>query len=142
MRKTSVPRQTAARRFARRRRGVLSAEMIMVLPILIVVLSGLFEFAMLFSARRELNAAAAVGARKATMPGVSVEDIEAEVRRVLSPRLRPSLRIGVDPGQRSGDIVTVALATNMRNASPDLLWPIGYSLTNRQLYAAVRMVRE
>lgn len=126
----------------RGRRGLLSAELIMVVPILIILLSGLFEFSLLFAARRELNAAAAAGARKATMPGISADDIESEVRTVLSARYHSSLQVAVDSGGRPGDVVTVGLACDMAAASPDLLWPIGYSLKNRQLYASVRMIRE
>lgn len=139
--RSNVKQQGTSDRHAPRR-GILSAEIVLVLPILALVLFGLFEFALLFSARRELNAAAAVGARKATLPGVTQAEVEAEVRRVLAPHLQDSLQLGVDSGQRSGDLVTVGLAVDMAATAPDLLWPIGYSLKNRQLFATVRMVRE
>jgi len=126
----------------RRRSGMLSAELIMVLPILAILLFGLFEFSLLFSARGELSEAARIGARKAALPGVTPEAVEAEVRRVLPPRLQTSMELTVDQGQRSGDVVTVAIAVDMNSASPDLLWPIGYSLKNRKLYEFTRMIRE
>ncbi|NQV25558.1 MAG: pilus assembly protein, partial [Rhodopirellula sp.] len=121
------------RRRKKKRSGILSAELIMTLPILAIVLFGMFEFALLFTARGELSEATRVGARKATMPGVTFDSVEAEIRRVLSPRLQQTMEVSIDQGQRSGDVVTVAIACDMNSASPDLLWPIGYSLKNRKL---------
>lgn len=127
---------------ARGKRGFLSVELIFTLPILGIVLAGLFEFSMIFSARSQVAEAARVGCRKATLPGVQMADIEEEVSRSLPARLRRSLQFRVDPGVRSGDVVTVSLAVDMRACSPDLLWPIGYSLKNRQIYHTTRMIRE
>jgi Flp pilus assembly protein TadG len=125
-----------------KRSGMLSAELIMTLPILAIVLFGLFEFALLFTARGELSEATRAGARKATMPGVTFDSVEDEIRRVLSPRLARTMEVSIDQGQRSGDVVTVAIACDMNSASPDLLWPIGYSLKNRKLYEVTKMIRE
>ncbi|MBL6706353.1 MAG: pilus assembly protein [Planctomycetaceae bacterium] len=124
------------------RSGMLSAELIMTLPILAIVLFGLFEFALLFTARGELSEASRVAARKASIPGVTYDAVEEEIRRVLSPRLQRTMEVSIDQGQRSGDVVTVAIACNMNSASPDLLWPIGYSLKNRKLYEVTKMIRE
>lgn len=126
----------------RKRSGVLSAELIMTLPILAIILFGLFEFSLLFAARGELSEATRVAARKATLPGVTYESIEDEIRRVLSPRLQRTMEVTIEQGDRSGDVVTVAIACNMSSASPDLLWPIGYSLKNRKLYEVTRMIKE
>ena len=114
----------------------------MVLPIFGIVLFGLLEFSMLFFARGELAEASRAGARKATLSGASSSDVEAEVRKVLPQRFQDSLAVQVDAGAKSGDVVTVALAVDMNSASPDLLWPIGYSLKNRKLYEVTRMIRE
>lgn len=135
---------TSERKRTRRRNrsGMLSAELVMTLPILAIVLFGLFEFSLLFTARGELAEATRVGARKATLPGVTSESVEDEIRRVLSPRLARTMEVSIDQGQRSGDVVTVAVACDMSSASPDLLWPIGYSLKNRKLYEVTKMIRE
>ena len=126
----------------RKRSGMLSAELVMTLPLFGIILAGLFEFALLFQARSELAEATRAGARIASLPGVRVDQVRQEVRRVLSPRLQQTMDLAVDPGQKTGDVVTVAIAINMNVASPDLLWPIGYSLKNRQLYQSTRMIRE
>lgn len=132
--------ETAKKRGSRR--GFLSAELVFTLPILGLLLFGLFEFSMLFFARGQVAEATRVGCRKATLPGVHIADVEEEVTRALPARLRRSARVRVDPGSRSGDVVTVSLAVDMRACSPDLLWPIGYSLQNRQIYHTTRMIRE
>ena len=117
-------------------------ELVLTLPILGVVLFGLFEFSLLFFARGSVIEAGRAGARKATLPGVRRDDVKAEVRRVLTPRLRESARIRIKMGRYSGDPVSVSVAVPMRSASPDLLWPIGYRLRGRFLFSRTRMTRE
>lgn len=124
------------------RRGVLSMELVLTLPILFVLLLGLFEFTMLFYSRSLVVEASRAAARKASLPGATDEAIEAEVRRVLSPQLQQGVQIGVDLGDRSGDLVAVSVEVPMSSASPDLLWPIGVGLNGRNLYSETRMVRE
>ena len=126
----------------RRRAGVLSMELVFTLPILLLVLTGLFEFTLLFFARGEVVEASRVAARKATLPGVSVEDVAEEVRKVLHPRFHNSLQVDTMLGEKSGDIVAVAVTVDMGAAAPDLLWPIGYSLQGRPLLSETCMIRE
>ncbi|OYW20398.1 MAG: pilus assembly protein TadE, partial [Planctomycetales bacterium 12-60-4] len=93
----------------RRRRGVLSMELVLTLPILVVVLLGLFEFTWLFYARSLVVEASRAGARKGTLAGVDPEGVDAEVRRVLPPRFHNGLSVTTDLGTYSGDIVRVAV---------------------------------
>ena len=126
----------------RHRRGVLSMELVLTLPILFTLMLGLFEFTMLFYSRSLLVEASRAAARQASLPGATDEAIESEVRRILSPALQQGLQIGVDLGDRSGDVVMVSVEVPMNSASPDLLWPIGAGLNGRNLYSETRMVRE
>ncbi len=126
----------------RRRSGVLSMELALTLPILGLVLAGLFEFTMLFFARGEVVEASRVAARKATMPGVTLEDVEEEVLKVLHPRFHDSLQVDAQLGEKSGDVVAVLVTVAMSDAAPDLLWPIGYSLRGRPLLSETCMIRE
>ena len=142
MKRVDSVKTGCGRKRDKKRSGMLSAELIMTLPILAIVLFGLFEFSLLFTARGELSEASRVAARKASIPGVTYDAVEEEIRRVLSPRLQRTMEVSIDQGQRSGDVVTVAIACNMNSASPDLLWPIGYSLKNRKLYEVTKMIRE
>lgn len=130
------------RKSPRSRRGVLSLELILTLPILLIVLMGLFEFTVLFYSRSLVVEATRVGARKASLPGATAESVEEEIRNVLSPRLQTGIQVGVDVGLHSGDVVVVSVQTPMTSASPDLLWPIGLSLNGRNLYSETRMIRE
>lgn len=126
----------------RSRRGVLSMELVLTLPILFTLLLGLFEFTMLFYSRSLIVEAGRVGARKASLPGATEQSVQDEVRKVLSPRLQNGLVVTVDVGVHSGDVVVVSVETPMIAASPDLLWPIGVGLSGRSLYSETRMVRE
>ena len=124
------------------RRGFLSIELVMTLPILFVVLLALFEFSLLFAARSDVVEASRAGCRKACLPGASRQDVESEVRRVLNPQLRKGVEVAVQRGERPGDLVAVAVRTPMTNASPDLLWVVGFRLKERSLISETRMVRE
>jgi hypothetical protein len=124
------------------RNGVLSMELVLTLPILGIVLLALFEFTLLFYSRSLVVEASRLGARKATLPGITVTAVEAEIRRTLPRRLQTGMTISVDPGQYSGDLVTVGVEVPMSSAAPDLLWPIGAGLRGRNLYSETRMVRE
>jgi hypothetical protein len=135
-------RSPVLRKSTRSRRGVLSLELILTLPILLIVLMGLFEFTVLFYSRSLVVEATRVGARKASLPGATAESVEEEIRNVLSPRLQTGMQVGVDVGLHSGDVVVVSVQMPMTSASPDLLWPIGLSLNGRNLYSETRMIRE
>jgi len=126
----------------RERRGVLSMELVLTLPILFMMLLALFQFMTLFYSRSLIVEASRAGARKATLPGVTELDIENEVRRVLVPRLQQGMQVSVDFGEWSGDVVTVSVAVPMASASPDLLWPIGFSLNGQNLFSETRMIKE
>ena len=124
------------------RRGFLTMELVLTLPILALALFALFEFSLLFTARSSVVEAGRAGARKATLAGVQRKDVEAEVRSVLKPRLRDSADVKVKLGRHSGDEVSVSVSVPMQKASPNLLWPIGYSLRGRELITTTRMTKE
>jgi Flp pilus assembly protein TadG len=124
------------------RRGVLTMELVLTLPILMMVLLGLFEFTLLFYARGMVVEASRAGARQASLPGATLSDVENRVRAVLSPKFQSQLKIEGDLGQRSGDVVFVSVGVPMAAASPDLLWMVGFGLNDQQLYSETRMVRE
>ncbi len=114
----------------------------MTLPILGIVIFALFEFSLLFFARGSVVEASRVGARMASLPGADAIVVEDEIRKVLQPRLQDNLQIEVQLGEHTGDVVSVIVSIAAEEASPDLLWPIGFSLRGRQLIAETRMIRE
>ena len=126
----------------RRRRGVLTIELIMVLPILLIVLMAVFEFSILFFARASVVQACRTAARQASLGSTDQDQVEAVVRRVLSPSLQNNLVVYFAPAAKSGEVATVAVQVPMTNAAPDLLWPIGFSLRGRYLVQETCVVRE
>ncbi len=125
-----------------RRRGVLSMELLLTLPILTVLLFGLLEFSLLFFARADVVEASRAGARAARVYGATAESVEEEVRFSLGGRLAPHVRVQAELGDKTGDEVSVAVEVPMSVASPDLLWLIGYSLQGRDLLCETRMAKE
>jgi hypothetical protein len=125
-----------------KRRGFLSMELVLVLPILMLLMLALLEFGLLFFARAQVVEASRTGARAASFVGPNRAAIEQEVRAVLSPRMQQGLQVSTTGGVRSGEVVSVIVRVPMRNAAPDLLWPIGFSLSGRTLLAETRMMKE
>lgn len=125
-----------------RRRGILSMELLLTLPILTVLLFGLLEFSLLFFARADVVEASRAGARAARLYGATAESVEEEVRFSLGGRLASHVRVQADLGDKAGDEVRVAVEVPMAVASPDLLWLIGYSLQGRELLCETRMTKE
>ncbi|MCA9070061.1 MAG: pilus assembly protein [Planctomycetaceae bacterium] len=124
------------------RRGILSMELVLTLPILGMVLFALFEFSMLFFARGHVVDACRAGGRIACLNGATPEAVERTVRRALKPSLRNACQVRVDCGEHTGDWVRVAVSVPMNRTAPDLLWPIGFNLEGRNIYAETRMVKE
>lgn len=117
-------------------------ELALTLPILGVVLFGLVEFSLLFYARSTVVEASRAGARVAMLEGADYDQVEAAVYRVLPPRLRRGAQIHYLPADDNEDYVLVGVQVPMTSASPDLLWPVGYSLRGRELYAETTLLRE
>lgn len=136
MRKSRQPRGRT------RRRGSLTLELLLVLPILLVMLVGLLEFSLLFYARGDVVEASRAGVRMATYPGVDESAVRNEVARTLSPRLRSRARVETQLSEYPGEEVRVVVRVPMTAAAPDLLWMIGYSIRNRDLVSESRMLRE
>jgi hypothetical protein len=133
---------------AQRRKGaVLSIELVMVLPILLVVLLASVEFGILLMATQGVGAAASVGARAAAIPSSSRTRVEAAVNAALdgwvwqdehevvifvnNNRVTPAddyLASAV-----TGDVVSVTVNVPMDQAAPDLLRYFGISIAGKEL---------
>nr|WP_299461123.1 TadE family protein [uncultured Gimesia sp.] len=124
------------------RTGFMSMELALVLPIFGIVMFGLLEFTLLFYARADVVEASRIGARLATLPGMTRQNVEQEVLKILPPQLGQGAVIQAQLGEHSGDIVMVAVSIPMTLASPNLLWPVGYDLKGQNLYSETRMIKE
>jgi hypothetical protein len=117
-------------------------ELVMTLPVLGILLLGILEFTLLFFARGTVVEASRLGARRATLPGVTTEEIYHDVQLALGPRMAPVAEIDVQDAARSGEPVAVAVRVPMAAASPDLLWPVGFGLEGKHLLCTTHMVKE
>lgn len=142
IRNASISKSVAGRRQPVRRGGLLTMEMILVLPILFTVLMAVFEFSILFFARSSVVQACRAAARRASLGVADQAEIEDVVRRVLSPNLQYNHTVYYIPAERAGEITTVGLTVPMSTAAPDLLWPVGFSLQGRFLAEETSVVRE
>lgn len=141
-RKTKVTGRSVARSKWSRRRGILTIEMILVLPILFIVLMAVFEFSLLFFARSSVVQSSRAAARHASLGVTDQAQLEQLVNQILSPGLQQNHEVYVIPATRAGEITTVGIRVPMASAAPDLLWPVGFSLQGRYLAEETSVVRE
>lgn len=125
-----------------RRRGLLSMELVLTLPILGILLLGMFEFSMLFFARGVVVDACRAGAKQATLQGATQADVEVAVLNLLGGRLHENAQVETVLGKNSGDPVSVAVSVPMNAAVPDLLWMVGFSLRDQYLFCQTQMSKE
>ena len=129
------------------RRGLITAELIFVLPIFLALVLATVEFGLLMTASEQVQLAAATACRVGTQPSSDLFVLENQVNlaaqaALVSPRLQTNAAISFTPGVVPGDQVTVSISVPMTAASPDLLAFIGFSLNNRFLTATVVMIQQ
>ena len=152
-------RYAGARVDRRRRRGaVLSIELLVVLPILLVMLLAIVEFGFLWSANHRVHAASQMACRIATLPARDLDELQAEVRAATSRVLQRSALVAqhevvldfptAPPGSAglttgySGEPVVAVVRVPMKAAAPDLLRMFGFGLAGRQLVGSTVMRKE
>lgn len=136
-----------AKLIRRGRRGGLTLELLLVLPVLLTVLLGTVEFSLWLAAQQQVVLASREGARAAAT-GAAVDEVEAVVRRVLGDARFASAELAVqitDPAGQPippGDPVAVAVRLPARTVVPDLLVFIGLSIRNESLVARTVLRKE
>ena len=142
--------QTTFRRTSRHRRhrGVLSLELVLVLPVLLLVLLAIFQMSTYLLATQAVQAAALAGAREATLPGASVEKIERSVHRALGGwRFRDDVDVTVGPidwtSLPSGEGVRVTVRVDADKAAINSLALLpGLSLEGKDITGQYVMRKE
>lgn len=119
------------------RKGILSLELVLVLPILLLVLVALVQVASYLMALQTLQAAALVGAREASLPGATEVSVQAAVLEALGPwrygqQLDPQRDIRIFPEGDQGQPrwaspayrgpVSVSVQLPVREATVTSLW--------------------
>jgi Flp pilus assembly protein TadG len=125
--------QIVSVRTAGRRGAILSMELVLILPIFLMLIFSIIEFSMLMSAHTRVANAAQSGARLMSLSGATAEEVKEQVSSLLGPSLAGNCLIHVQPARHSGDIGRVTVRVPMKNASPDLLWMVGFGLSNRSI---------
>lgn len=133
------------------RRGILTFELLLILPILLIVLLAAVQFSLTLHARQQLVAASREGCRVAALGG-SLDEVERTVRRTLGTGRLADAEIDLTdesgktlhPGTPvfSGEPVAVWLKLPTVHVVPDLLRFMGYSIKNDELVARTVMRRE
>ena len=131
------------------RRGVLTLEFALLLPILLLVLLAVVQFSTYLLGTQAIQAAALIGAREATLPGATQIAVQEAVERSLdSWRFRADLDpVVVEPAgweslpTGSGVTVTVSVdadkaALNSLRGSP------GFDLAGKKIRARYIMRKE
>ncbi len=140
------------RRFHRRvRRGVLSLELLLFLPLVLLLLLAMVQFSMTLFARQQLVAASREACRVAALGG-DLGEVEQTVHRVLGNGRLGDADIDLTDEQgkpipsgmavSSGESVAVWLRLPTNHAVPDLLRFMGYSHRKDELVARTLMRRE
>jgi hypothetical protein len=133
----SVQTRTSSRRGA-----ILSMELVLILPIFLLLIFSIVEFSMLMSAHTRVANAAQSGSRLMSISGASENEVKEKVASLLGPVLAENCQIQVEAAEHAGEIGRVTVHVPMKNASPDLLWIVGFDLESRSIDVDAPMVME
>ncbi len=126
----------------RLQKGILTVELVLVLPLVLMLLFALVELSMIARAQQTLIVAARDGARTASLSGATAEQVEQAVRRHLRGRLAAEAQIRIELAKRSGEPATVQVRAPMHAVAPDLLRMIGFGISDRYIVARTTMCKE
>ncbi len=135
----------ALRILKRRKRGILTMELVLVLPILLIVLLALVELGTYLLAAQAIQGAAMAGAREATLPGATDDRVRSAVVGALAgwsyaATLGPDdIQIVDFPADGS---VGVIVSVDAANATVNPLGIVGLDLNGKRITAQFVMRRE
>ncbi|MEO8493453.1 MAG: TadE/TadG family type IV pilus assembly protein [Planctomycetota bacterium] len=137
-------RITQSKRRGKARQGaLLSAEMLIVAPVLMVIVFGMVETSLLISTYNQLKHASSVGCRSCSIAsGVDREAVVLAIRAALNDeKLIGAVQVTCDDSGVSGEICRVTIQMPMSEAAPDLLAVLGFHLEGT-LEASTAMRKE
>ena len=132
------------RRIKPRQGALLSAEMLITFPVLMVMLFGLVETSLLISAYNQLKHASSVGARVCSIsPGDSSAKVAMAIREALNndDDLIQAATVTLEDSGVSGSFCRVTIELPMSDAAPNLLEAFGFKLDGT-LKATTAMLKE
>ena len=136
-------RGTSRRAAGDRRGALLSLELLIVLPIVVILALAMVELGLLWEANQQVKLASEQGCRVASLPGSGEDEIRAAIDAALiKPRLIENAAVVYEIGSHTGDAVAVQVKLPMNAASPDMLFVFGFGLHDRFLEAQTVMRKE
>ncbi len=127
--------------------AMLSMELLLVLPVLLILLAALVEFSLIWSANSKVKAASQLGCRVATLPATHPDVAEQVIREKVNETLDKSSLVENHElefvlGAYTGDKVSVRVRVPMKAVAPDLLSFVGLGLEDRVIVATTVMRKE
>ena len=120
-----------------------SSELVILLPLLVALVFAVIEFSLLEVGRQRVMNGARQGARVASQPGATFQDVDQAVAfGIGAAPLANTRRVEYVAGANTGDPVVVRVSVMMKAAAPDLLGIIGYGLGSRMLVGSCVTRRE
>jgi len=129
------------------RRGSLTVELLLLLPVLILIVLAAIELSQMVSVNQRLQAASEQAARAASQ-GADSEEIARVARQVLGKGALANAEIKAkwldDHGRPlpSGELVEVVVSIPAKKAVPDFLRVVGFGLANKTLSGRTAMRKE
>jgi Flp pilus assembly protein TadG len=139
-----MPAPDPRRRGTKRHGSLLTAELLFLLPLLLVILLALVEYTYLITGEARLAAASREGARVASLGGTA-SDVTQAVDRVLGTSLSPQVQLQVNfpnLSQNTGDPVQVVVSAPSSALAPNYLSVIGFDLSTQTMTAQTVMTIE
>jgi len=129
---TSAP-ASHAHSVRRPRRGLLSLELLITLPILVVLIGGLVEFGSLLVAYRSIARASTTGAHLAATGSINPNDVTGRLRSILGDDLAEVATIQCHAPESSNEQIACEVRVPMTACAPNLLRPLGFDLEGESL---------
>lgn len=129
---------------SRERPGILTLELLFVLPLIIAMLLAMVQFSLLLSARQQVSSAAREAARVAALGG-GADEIRLTVDRFLGQDVAyvaATLTNANGDPIHPGEPVEVTVSIPTRVMVPELLGMIGFGLGDARLVSKAVMRRE
>ena len=136
------------------RRGVLTVELVLTLPILLLVALATVQYGIMLMVSQTISAAAAVGVREAVLPSATTVSVQAAVDRVLedwnfADDVELVILVNGMPADSNplvdaitGDEVSVTVRVPAIRAAPNALSVVGLSIENTILQTTFVMRKE